>query len=250
MKNAIDFVRFALSHCKRESIPEGAELPLDIEECGTEPWEYLFGTTGNIVTRELLEQRFKCYYSKKGWSGESYRNATESWVLGKVRACDCQGLLDVYIGTDVNANYCYIAWCSDKGALNEVDRSYQLGEAVFYRNPDGRMSHVGWVCGFLNGEPLVVEARGIRFGVVVAKLSERPWTHRGLVTRQLIYDENRYDEQVVLSVTKPMIQGDAIKNLQRALNSLGYYCGGVDGKCGRQTMIGVKEFVEAHLDTA
>ena len=37
MKNAIDFVRFALSHCKRESIPEGAELPLDIEECGTEP---------------------------------------------------------------------------------------------------------------------------------------------------------------------------------------------------------------------
>ena len=64
------------------------------------------------------------------------------------------------------------------------------------------------------------------------------------MTRQLIYDENCYDEQVVLSVTKPMIQGDAIKNLQRALNSLGYYCGGVDGKCGRQTMIGVKEFVE------
>ena len=49
MKNAIDFVRFALSHAKRETIPAGAQIPLDIEECGTSPWEYLFGTTGNIV---------------------------------------------------------------------------------------------------------------------------------------------------------------------------------------------------------
>ena len=35
MKNAIDFVRFALSHAKRETIPAGAQIPLDIEECGT-----------------------------------------------------------------------------------------------------------------------------------------------------------------------------------------------------------------------
>ena len=53
MKNAIDFVRFALSHAKRETIPAGAQIPLDIEECGTSPWEYLFGTTGNIVTQDL-----------------------------------------------------------------------------------------------------------------------------------------------------------------------------------------------------
>ena len=64
MKNAIDFVRFALSHAKRESIPLGAELPLDIEECGTEPWEYLFGTTGVVVTQELLERRFDSFYKK------------------------------------------------------------------------------------------------------------------------------------------------------------------------------------------
>lgn len=30
MKNAIDFVRFALSHAKRETIPAGAQIPLDI----------------------------------------------------------------------------------------------------------------------------------------------------------------------------------------------------------------------------
>lgn len=59
MKNAIDFVRFALSHAKRETIPAGAQIPLDIEECGTSPWEYLFGTTGNIVTQDLLNRRFR-----------------------------------------------------------------------------------------------------------------------------------------------------------------------------------------------
>ena len=59
MKNAIDFVRFALSHAKRETIPAGAQIPLDIEECGTSPWEYLFGTTGNIVTQDRLTDVFR-----------------------------------------------------------------------------------------------------------------------------------------------------------------------------------------------
>ena len=42
MKNAIDFVRFALSHAKRETIPAGAQIPLDIEECGTSPLTDVF----------------------------------------------------------------------------------------------------------------------------------------------------------------------------------------------------------------
>lgn len=247
MKNAIDFIRFALSHAKRETIPLGAELPLDIEECGTDPWGYLFGTTGHTATKELLDLKFNSYYSKKGWSRASFDTATEGWSLGKFKVCDCQGLLDVYLGTDVNANYCYSGWCTEKGSIDEIDRTYRIGEAVFYQNQNGNMSHVGWVCGFLCGEPLVVEARGLRYGVCVTKFSERPWTHRGLVTRQLIYDENCYDEPVILSITQPMIQGEAIKNLQAALNSLGYYCGSVDGKCGKLTMGGIAEFVEAHF---
>lgn len=246
MKNAIDFVRFALSHAKRETIPLGAQLPLDIEECGSEPWEYLFGTTGQPVTQNLLERKFSDYYGKKGWSRERYDIATENWAAKKVMVCDCQGLLDAYLGMDVNANYCYSAWCTDKGSMEAINRQYVLGEGVFYQNSSGRMGHVGYVCGFLAGEPLVVEARGLNYGVCVTKLSERPWTHRGLVTKQLIYDESCYDEQIVLSITKPMIQGDAVMHLQSALNALGYYCGKVDGKCGKNTMSGVSEFVEAH----
>ena len=246
MKNAIDFVRFALSHAKRETIPMGAQLPLDISECGSEPWEYLFGTTGNKVTKDLLERKFNDYYSKRGWSRAEYNTATENWAEKKTTVCDCQGLLDVYLGMDVNSNYCYSCWCTEKGRINSIDRPFVLGEAVFYSSNNERMTHVGFICGFLAGEPLVVEARGIRYGVCVTKLSERPFNYRGLVTKQLIYDEDCYDEQIILFVTKPMIQGDAIKSLQTALNSLGYYCGAADGKCGVLTMNGVNEFVEAH----
>ncbi|MBQ4447974.1 MAG: peptidoglycan-binding protein [Clostridia bacterium] len=246
MKKAHDFIVYALSHAKRESIPEGAVLPIDREECGIEPWEYLYGTTGHAVTKELIEERYEHFYKKKGWTRESYDTATENWPELKRKATDCQGLLDSFLGTDVTANYCYTAWCTERGSVDEVERPYEIGEALFYMNSEGRMTHVGFVCGFLEGEPVAVEARGIRFGVVVTRFSERPWTHRGLVTKMLSYDEEMRDEPLVLSLTRPMIQGEHILHLQKALNALGYYCGTPDGKCGRITLSGVREFVSRH----
>ncbi len=246
MKNAADFIVFALSHAKAESIPKGAKLPIDIEECGKEPWEYLYGTTGTVVTKGLLEERYEHFYKHRGWTREAFAAATENWAALKRKATDCQGLLDSFLDTDVTANYCYSAWCTERGRVDEVERPYEIGEAVFYRNGDGRMSHVGFVCGFLNGEPLCVEARGIRFGVCVTRFSERPWTHRGLVTGKLSYDSEYRDEPVVLSVKSPMIHGECIMHLQKALNALGYYCGAPDGRCGRITMSGVREFVSRH----
>ena len=246
MKNAIDFIVFALTHVKPESIPEGAKLPVDAEECGREPWEYLYGTTGNRVTNALLDERYEHFYRKKGWSREAFDIATENWAALKRKAADCQGLLDSFLGTDVTADYCYSGWCTERGSIDDIERPFEIGEALFYRNGDGKMSHVGFVCGFLNGEPLAVEARGIRFGVVVTRFSERPWTHRGLVTKKLSYDKEYRDEPVILKLQTPMIQGESILNLQKALNSLGYYCGAPDGKCGRITMSGVREFVSRH----
>ena len=246
MQKATDFIKFALTHAKRESIPKDARLPIDIEECGLEPWEYLYGTTGAPVTMDLLEERFKNFYSKRGWSREAFDIATENWAALKRRCTDCQGLLDCFLGTDVTANYCYSAWCTERGAISEIARPYEIGEALFCINGEGRMNHVGFVCGFLNGEPLAVEARGIRFGVVVTRFAERPWTHRGLVTVKLSYDDEYRDEPIVLKVEKPMIQGKMILNLQKALNALGYYCGTPDGKCGKITMSGVSAFALAH----
>lgn len=246
LKTALDFIIFALTHAKQETIPEGAQLPITREECGSEPWEYLYGTTGHRVTKALLEERYEHFYRKKGWSREAYGIATENWAALGRKATDCQGLLDSFLGTDVTANYCYSAWCTEKGSIEEVERPFEIGEAVFFRNSEGRMTHVGFICGFLNGEPLAVEARGIRFGVCVTKLSERPWSHRGLVTQKLSYEKDLRPEPILLEIKKPMIQGECIMNLQKALNALGYYCGVADGRCGRVTMSGVRSFAVAH----
>ena len=82
MKNAIDFIVFALTHAKPESIPEGAQLPIEVEECGSEPWEYLYGTTGHKISQSLLDERFEHYYKSKGWTREAYDIATENCVRG------------------------------------------------------------------------------------------------------------------------------------------------------------------------
>ncbi|MBQ2110609.1 MAG: peptidoglycan-binding protein [Clostridia bacterium] len=247
MKNAMDFIRFALSHAKPETIPLGAKLPLSFEECGTRPWEYLPGTAGDAVTQELLDERFANFYKLLGWSRERFDRMTENFVIKRVTASDSQGLLNAYLGLDATPHFCYSAWCTDKGEIGKVKRPFALGEAVFFRDEDGRAVHTGFVCGSLGGETLVVEARGLGSGVCVTKLTERPWTHRGLVTKQLIYDENCYDEQIVLSLRTPMLRGESIRQLQLALNSLGYFCGAADGVLGENTMTGVRDFVDAHF---
>ncbi len=246
MKNAIDFIRFALSHAKPETIPLGAKLPLDLEECGTSPWEYLPGTAGDRVTEEMLDSKFTDFYRLIGWTRERFDHLTENFVRCGAVASSSQGLLTAYTGMEATPNYCYSAWCTEKGEIDKMSRPFAVGEAVFFKDEDGRAVHTGFICGFLGGEPLVVEARGLASGVCVTKLSERPWTHRGLVTKRLIYDEGCYEEQVILSVREPMLQGEAIRLLQQALNTLGYFCGRADGKCGENTMRGVHEFVETH----
>lgn len=247
MKNAKDFVRFALYHAKAETIPAGAVLPLDAEECGRDPWEYLPGTAGEAVSEELLEGRFNDYYRHFGWTRERFDHMTENFVVKGVHACDSQGLLSAFTGLAATPNFCYSAWCTDKGEIGKIRRPYAIGEALFFSDEDGRKVHTGFVCGMLGGEPLVVEARGLGFGVCVTRLGERPWTHRALITKQLLYDESCYDEQIVLSLKSPMIQGEAVRALQLALNQLGYFCGAADGKCGENTMMAVRDFVDAHF---
>ena len=247
MKNAVDFICFALSHAKSETIPDGAKLPLDIEECGTAPWEYLPATAGDPITRELLDERFEHFYARLGWTREQFDRITADFPYLKTCAADSQGLLNAFLGMDATPHYCYNAWCTDKGEISRISRPFALGEAVFCRDEDGRAIHTGFVCGSVGGETLIVEARGLGTGVCVTKLSERPFTHRGLVTKELLYGDGCLDEQVVLSLRKPMKRGEAIRQLQLALNSLGYYCGLPDGVCGELTMLGVKDFADAHF---
>lgn len=260
MYDVKNFIKWALTHVNAATIPEGASLPLPIEECGTEPWHYLYGTVKRQTTRSTLEERWQNYYSSHGWKRADYDLATASFRENDY-ATDCQGLLDAYLThecgekTDINAHMNFTNWCTEKGEISDMDHSYVIGEALFYYNKTtGKMSHVGWVCGFdADGEPIAVEARGLRYGVVVTKLSKRPWTHRGLMTNKFSYESEdiEMDKPIVLAKTSPMMQGDAILKLQQALNALGYKddkgCKlDEDGKCGNCTMQAVTALANAH----
>lgn len=259
MIKAIDFIKWALSHAHRESIPDGAELPLPLSECGTEPWHYLFGTIKTHTTPAKIAERWENFYSRKGWSPEQYHYATKDMQPGDY-ATDCAGLLDAYLTetigkTDNNANG-YYRDCSDRGKISSVKRPYVLGELVFMANRIGRMHHIGFVCGLeADGKPLVVEARGLSYGVVITRFKDRAWTHRGLLKKYFSYESGvPYPDEktnIVFELSSPMMRGTAVKALQIMLNEAGYRDADgnaltADGKLGRRSYEAFDKFLAAH----
>lgn len=227
----IDFIRWALTHAKRESVPSGALLPVIIGDVGKEPWHYLYGSIRVQTTAYWLSYYYEHHYWKK-MTHAKYVEITSKWESDDY-ATDCQGLLDAYltyvmgIKTDISADINYRTWCTDKGLIAEIDRPFVIGEAVFEESAksDGTRykNHVGWVCGFAaDGVPLVIEARGIAYGVVVTRMDEREWTHRGLMTNKFEYPEEENMGKLVFEVRRPMLQGDGYEKMQAALNAAGF----------------------------
>ena len=256
MTNVLNFIRWALTHVNPNSVPSGAVLANGTAtNVGTEPWHYLYGTVKSKTTAARIEERWRNHYSKT-WTREAYDHATAAMSPDDY-ATDCQGLLDAYLTyelgekTDVNADYNYRKWCTGKGKTSEIERPYELGEAVFMANSKGKMSHVGWVCGLdSDGELLVVEARGLSYGVVVTRLEDRPWTHRGLMTKKFDYKEKE-PMATKFEVIKPMLKGDGVKAMQNALNANGYTDDNgnaleEDGKWGLKSQAAFRKLLEAH----
>ena len=257
MTNVLDFIRWALTHVNPNTVPSGAVLANGTAtNVGAEPWHYLYGTVRTKTTQSRIAERWENYYRSHGWAKESYDNATAEMQPDDY-ATDCQGLLDAYLTyvqgekTDVNADYNYRKWCTGKGKTSEVESPYELGEAVFMANAKGRITHVGWICGLdSDGEHLVVEARGLSYGVVVTRLADRPWTHRGLMTKKFDY---KGDEPMAtkFEVIKPMLKGDGVKAMQNALNVNGYTDDNgdalvEDGKWGSKSQAAFRKLLEAH----
>ncbi len=247
-----EFIRWALVRVKKSSVIYGAELALPAAECGMEPWEYLYGSVRVKTDQPTLDRYYDTHYYKQ-MSRERYDEITAPWSR-EGYATDCQGLLDAYLTyeknepTDVNCEWNYRYWCEEKARIGETDRPYRIGEAVFRANDEGRMVHIGFVCGFEGAETLIVEARSIRFGVVITRLGERSFTHRALMSKKFSYGEDK-NMPIILEKTTPMIQGGMIKQLQQALNGLGYTDSlgrrlSEDGKCGTRTMEAVTAFAD------
>ena len=236
MENVRSFIEWALKRAKNDSVPKGAVLPIPADQVGsvTES-EYLWGTSGRVVTQSLIDDRFKSYYSKNGWTQSKYDNATKGWVAEGKYVTDCQGLLDWYMKKDTNANGNYNNFCTDKGLCSSINRPYVIGEAVF-NGSDSRKTHVGWVCGFMpNGDPVVIEARGLSYGVVLTRMSKRAWKYRGLMTKKFYYDDaveqNTNGKFKFTRLLKYGVSGDDVNEMKKLLAAKGYTAGvTIDGK--------------------
>ena len=227
-----NFIKWALTHVKRSTIPLDAKLPLPIAQCGTDPWNYLFGSVRVMTTQATINYYFNNHYKNK-MTRADYDAITNSWSRTGY-ATDCQGMLDAYLTyvcnekIDINAHMNYTLWCTDKGTISSINRPYVIGEAVFmYSTKSKKMTHVGWICGFrANGEPLVVEARGLAYGVVVTELSKRNWTHRGLMTAKFDYTKPKEEPKPMSAIkfekTNPIKTGEPYLAMQKALNAAGY----------------------------
>lgn len=223
MQNVREFIKFALSHANPASRPIAAKLEYPVGDAGV--WKYLWGTHGQIVTQELLDKRFKEYYSKNGWDRAEFDSITKNWVADQVHVTDCEGLLDAFLGSDVRADDNYRSYCTDKGLIAAIDRPFVLGEAVF-NGDDKKKTHVGWICGFLGSDPLVVEAKGTKDGVLITRMSKRAWKYRGLMTKKFSYDDEPVQpdpkEYVFRRDLKKGCSGDDVIKLKYLLMDAGY----------------------------
>ncbi len=221
----------------------------------TNPAEYLYGTNGQIVTEALLDERFENHYKKK-MTRTQYDKYTKGWVNRKCRVFDCQGLLDYFAGNNVTADYCYRNWCGEKGIITDEVKCFlatpnALGCAVFEKNSEGKMNHVGFIVGNLNGDPLIIESRGIAYGVTMTRLSERNFTYFGRPSKVISFPESTI-VPVHISVENTNncnANIDRIKALQYLLNSYGYACV-PDGKIGTETRSAFDRFMNDNRKTA
>lgn len=137
-------------------------------------WGYVYGTYGNVLTEELLQDRASVF----GGQVTGYMDFIRQNWLGK-RTADCVGLIKGYgwydaesgeikVGSngmaDVTANGMFEA-AEIKGTIDTIPDV--PGLAVWHEG------HIGIYIG--NGE--VIEAMNTRRGVTRTRLAGREWTH-------------------------------------------------------------------------
>lgn len=256
MYSVKEFIKWALKHVDPNTIPWAANLALPNDECGIDPAHYLFGTVWKKCTPATIQWYWDNHYANTAYSWETYQNITSQWSPNSY-ATDCQGLCDAYLSvvcndkTDITSNANYVAWCSQKGKLDEISRPYVIGEALFMARDNGHIHHVGFICGFdADGEPLAVEARNLVKGVVITRVCDRPWTHRGLMTEKFYYGDEH--EMIIFEYKKPNSKGTPYRKMQEALNAAGYTDANgdeleIDGKWGKKSQQAFDNMLAVHV---
>lgn len=232
---------------------------------------YIMGARGQNPRTGYLDlsvTKCKSSWEPNGWYYEQYLespytktqyNQALYWRKNATRVWDCngmaEGIYEMYTGINIDskARFNYSEWCNPRGS-NMSDMPKVPGMAVFiHSSSKGYITHVGYLYEPINadkpdGDWWVIEARGVMYGVVKTRLSERNWNRWGAMTKYYDYgnllEKHEDTHPFGTRLLKEGCAGEDVKALQETLISLGYDCGkwGADGEFGSATAKAVRAF--------
>lgn len=232
---------------------------------------YIMGARGQNPRTGYLDlsvTKCKSSWEPNGWYYEQYLespytktqyNQALYWRKNATRVWDCngmaEGIYEMYTGINIDskARFNYSEWCNPRGS-NMSDMPKVPGMAVFiHSSSKGYITHVGYLYEPVNadkpdGDWWVIEARGVMYGVVKTRLSERNWNRWGAMTKYYDYgdllEQHEDTHPFGTRLLKEGCAGEDVKALQETLISLGYDCGkwGADGEFGSATAKAVRAF--------
>ncbi len=200
---------------------------------------YVWGAQGENATEAFIRKmettqtninRALALYNKRKAEGKK-----------SIKAYDCSGLIVCYmlenklISGDSTASGLY-------SKCTQIKQSeLKAGDIVFHHNGN-KIHHIG----VFIGNNTVIHAKGRDVGVVKEKFSTNDWNRFGRYEK-LQEESGGKVMTKVITKTSPLMRGEDIKQLQTALNALGYNCGTADGIAGDKTMAAIEKFTTAQV---
>ena len=224
---------------RQQMLSEGAKKPDIIRQLALAciGWPYVFGAWGEECTPQNRKRRVRSDHptikSKcQVLTGRASDCHGCQWYPEdeRVRMYDCRGLTDWLLrqvgldlsGQGATSQYNTAANWSRRGKISE---GLPDGVCCVFVNKNGKMEHTGMHI----GGGVVVECS---VNVRTASVTEKRWTHYAVPA-------GLYEGEIPMTTIKTTVQrgnrGQAVREMQDILNSLGYSCGEADGVFGTKT---------------
>ena len=200
---------------------------------------YFYGSKMKVLTELHMAQMRKLYPSVV--TNSYMRKARSKGMVGKI-CVDCSGLIGAFREKQIGSYQLYQT-AYTRLPINEWEHFAQ-GVVLW------RKGHVGVFC-YIDGQPKVIEAKGINYGVVVSDFKAKDWSYG------LTFSDMEYICEVNLSTQSTWKQpnpyptpvrtlykgckGDDVKWLQFELVEAGFTLD-IDGSFGNKTEKAVAEY--------
>lgn len=148
---------------------------------------YFYGAKNFVLTEAFMKQMHKQY--PKTVTLAYMAKARLKKLVGR-KCIDCSGVFTDATGIQWGSSQMY-SRAQKRLSVKEYQK-WAEGVVVW------RQGHVG-IFGWLNGKPVVVEAKGIDYGTVISDFKPSQWTY-GLTFDFLKYD---YAQEVINKTSKP-----------------------------------------------